>query len=212
MFTMSNFWEKFFYVCSWVFQGSSYLSPLTYGKLHRMHHVFADTEKDVHSPKFDHTIWKMMIKTGKIYTSIHTGKFKLESKFLGNLPDWKSFDSFAHSWLSRILWGLSYIAFYILFATEWWMYLLLSIHFLISPIHGAIINWFAHKIGYRNHDVGDTSTNIFPIEILMLGEGLHNNHHKEGSRPNFAQKWFEFDPVYVIILILNGLRIIKLKK
>jgi stearoyl-CoA desaturase (delta-9 desaturase) len=83
---------------------------------------------------------------------------------------------------------------------------------MMSPIHGAIINWFAHKIGYRNHKVADTSTNIFPIEIMMLGEGLHNNHHKMGTRANFAQKWFEFDPSYMVILILHGLHIIRLKK
>ncbi len=209
---MSKFWEKVFYICSWIFQGASYLSPVAYGKLHRMHHAFADTEKDVHSPKYDKSIWKMMNKTKNIYSDIYYGRTKVEEKFLGNLPIWTAFDKRAHSWPSRLFWAVLYIAFYIEFATAWWMYLLLPIHFLLSPIHGAIINWFAHKIGYRNHESSDTSTNIFPMEILMLGEGLHNNHHKISTRPNFAQKWFEFDPVYVVILILHGLRIIRLKK
>ena len=128
------------------------------------------------------------------------------------MPKWTAFDAMAGHWGSRIFWGLFYIGFYVIFATQWWMYLLLPIHFLMGPIHGAVINWFAHKIGYRNHDCADTSTNIFPIEIMMLGEVLHNNHHKMGTRPNFAQKWFEFDPVYWVILILNGLRIIRLQK
>lgn len=212
MFTMSRFWEKVFYVLSWLFQGASYLSPLTYGKLHRMHHAYADTEKDVHSPKYDKTIWRMMDKTKNIYSAIHYGETKVDDKFLGNLPEWNAFDKFAHSWISRLAWAALYIAFYIHFATEWWMYLFLPINLLMSPIHGAIINWFAHKIGYRNHKLYDTSTNIFPIEILMLGEGLHNNHHKMGTRPNFAQKWFEFDPVYFIILFLHSIRVIRLSK
>lgn len=212
MFTMSKFWEKFFYVCTWIFQGSSYLSPYTYGKMHRMHHVYADTEKDVHSPKYDKTLWKMMLKTKNVYTAIHEGEFEMEERFLGELPSWKSFDRFAHYWISRSLWAIAYVAFYYVYATEWWLWLFLPINLMMSPIHGAIINWFAHKIGYRNHKVADTSTNIFPIEIMMLGEGLHNNHHKMGTRANFAQKWFEFDPSYMVILILHGLHIIRLKK
>jgi stearoyl-CoA desaturase (delta-9 desaturase) len=209
---MSKFWEKVFYVCSWLFQGSSYLSPFAYGKMHRMHHAYADTEKDVHSPKHDGTLWKMMNKTKKVYSDIFSGKTILDKKFLGSLPEWNSFDKFASAWPTRIAVGLLYVVFYFAFANHWWLFLLLPIHFLMSPIHGAIINWFAHRVGYRNHKVEDTSTNIFPIEILMLGEALHNNHHKMGTRPNFAQKWFEFDPTYVVILIFNAIGIIKLNK
>ena len=67
MFTMSKGWEKFFYVVSFFFQGSSYLSPRAYGIMHRMHHAFADTEKDPHSPKYDHNFFAMMIRTKNIY-------------------------------------------------------------------------------------------------------------------------------------------------
>ncbi|MBL4704188.1 MAG: fatty acid desaturase [Flavobacteriales bacterium] len=212
MFTMSKSWEKVFFVCSWLFQGASYLSPKTYAILHRMHQAYVDTEKDVHSPKHDKNIWRMMHKTKTIYSLIHDGEMKVEERFLGNLPEWGWFDKFAYAWPSRIFWMLLYVAFYIQFATHWWMYIFIVAHILMSVIHGGIINWFAHRIGYRNHDVDDTSTNMFPIDIFMLGEGLHNNHHKMGTRANFAQKWFEADPVYLIILIFNGLRIIQLKK
>ncbi|MGL5233596.1 MAG: acyl-CoA desaturase, partial [Empedobacter falsenii] len=37
MFTMSRAWEKIFHVLAWIFQGSSYLSPYTYGVMHRHH-------------------------------------------------------------------------------------------------------------------------------------------------------------------------------
>lgn len=50
-FTMNSAWEKTFYILSWLTQGVTAISPNAYGKLHRMHHSFADTEKDVHSPK-----------------------------------------------------------------------------------------------------------------------------------------------------------------
>jgi stearoyl-CoA desaturase (delta-9 desaturase) len=92
------------------------------------------------------------------------------------------------------------------------MYLLLPIHFLMGPIHGAIINWYAHKYGYVSFKVGDTAKNLLPIDFLMMGESYHNNHHKFGGRANFGIKWHEFDPTYPVIYLLNLVGIIHLKK
>ena len=69
----------------------------------------------------------------------------------------------------------------------------------------------AHEIGYRNFNVKDTSKNLMPIDLLMLGEGLHNNHHMHAGRANFGWKKWEFDPTYPVIWLLNKLGIIKLK-
>ena len=210
---MSKFWEKVCFILSYITQGSSYLSPYTYGLLHRMHHAYADTKKDPHSPKHDGNLFKMMWKTKNIYRSIFIGNNKIPKKFYGDLPEWKSFDSFAHSWFSRAIFIFGYISFYIYFVPEgqlFW-YLLLPIHFATGPIHGAIINWFAHVIGYRNYNLKNTSKNMFPCDLIMLGESLHNNHHKN-PKINFGDKWYEFDPVYPIILLLNKLKVIKLKK
>ena len=83
--------------------------------------------------------------------------------------------------------------------------------FLMSPIRGAIINWFAHKYGYRNFEVGDTSRNFLPVDFLMMGESYHNNHHKNGSRANFGGiRWHEIDPTYQVIRLLDKLKVIKL--
>ena len=51
VFTMSKFTEKVCFFLTWVFQGSNYLSAYGYGVMHRLHHAYADTEKDPHSPK-----------------------------------------------------------------------------------------------------------------------------------------------------------------
>lgn len=212
VFVMTRFWEKFFFILSWLTQGSSYLSPNAYGILHRMHHAYADTEKDVHSPKYDHSIWSMMWRTKTIYNSIFHGITKPEVQFTKGVPEWPAFEKFANSWVSRLFWAACYIAFYVIFATQWWMFLLLPIHFLMGPVHGAIINWFAHKYGYTNFEVADTSKNMMPVDIFMMGEGYHNNHHKDSTRANFGGiRWHEIDPVYPIILILDKLHIIRLK-
>jgi fatty-acid desaturase len=62
-----------------------------------------------------------------------------------------------------------YILFYVNFATAWWMYLLLPIHFLIGPIQGAIVNWAGHKYGYRNFPgEKDQSKNTLFAAISLL--------------------------------------------
>jgi stearoyl-CoA desaturase (delta-9 desaturase) len=50
-----------------------------------------------------------------------------------------------------------------------------------------------------------------PVDLLMLGEGLHNNHHKHSGRANFGWKKWEFDPVYPIIWVLAKVNVIKLR-
>ena len=209
---MSPFWEKVFYILTWVFQGSNYLSAYGYGVMHRMHHAYADTEKDPHSPKYSTSFFDMMWKTKTYYSQINKKQIEVEERFTKGVPDWRCFDNFASSYFSRIAWGTAYTLFYIYFAPEWYWYLLLPVHFFMSPIHGAIINWFAHKVGYTSFKVSDTSKNLFPIDFLMMGEGFHNNHHKHGQNPNFAQKWFEIDPSYQVIRVLRLLRIVKTVK
>jgi stearoyl-CoA desaturase (delta-9 desaturase) len=210
---MSPFTEKVFYVLTWIFQGSNYLSPYGYGVMHRMHHAFADTENDPHSPKYDETIWNMMWKTKTIYSDIANKILVPDKRFTEGVPQWEVFDKFARSWPSRLFWGILYTLFYIKFASVWWLFLLLPLHFLMSPIHGAIINWFAHKYGYRNFEVGDTSVNFLPVDFLMMGESYHNNHHKYGSRANFGGiRWHEIDPTYLVIKLLDKLNIIHINR
>lgn len=180
--------------------------------MHRLHHAYADTEKDPHSPGYSKNLFDMMWKTKKIYNQILKNKFTVEKKFTQNIPDWKFMETLGDKWPVRIAWGTAYTLFYIYFATEWWMYLLVPVHYFMGPIHGAIINWFAHKWGYRNFEVNDTARNLLPFDFLMMGESYHNNHHKFGGRPNFGIRWFEFDPTYPFIILFDKLGIIHLRR
>jgi stearoyl-CoA desaturase (Delta-9 desaturase) len=211
-FTMSKFTEKLCFILTWITQGSNYLSAYAYGIMHRMHHAFADTENDPHSPKYDKNPILMMWRTKNRYTDILYNKVKVAEKFTKNVPNWHIFDRFASSWYSRLLWGSAYVLFFYFFATAWWQWFLLPVAWLMAPIHGMIINWFAHKYGYQNFKVDDTSRNLFHFDWLMMGEAYHNNHHKFGSRPNFGGiRWHEIDLTYSIMWILDKLKIIRLK-
>ncbi|MDW5288567.1 acyl-CoA desaturase [Formosa sp. PL04] len=212
-FKMSRFGEKLCFVLTWICQGSNYLSAYGYGVMHRMHHAYADTEKDPHSPKYDSNVFSMMWRTKTIYQDINNQNIAVDAKFTKNVPQWKRFDSFASSRVSRLIWAALYIVFFVVFATAWWQWLFLPVAFFMAPIHGVIINWFAHIYGYVNFKVSDTSKNLLPFDFLMMGEGYHNNHHKYGGRANFGGvRWYELDVTYGIMKVLNALGFITIKK
>lgn len=211
-FEMLPLGEKICFFLTWLTQGSNYLSAYGYGVMHRMHHAYADTDKDPHSPKYDPNPFAMMWRTKNIYAQITAKKIPVEEKFTKNVPQWEAFDKFASSWISRIMWGVIYTVIFYLLAEHWWEWLLLPVAFMMAPIHGMIINWFSHIYGYRNFDVKDTSTNMLPVDFLMLGEAYHNNHHKHGGRPNFGGvRWHEIDPTYQVMKVLHALGWIRLK-
>jgi stearoyl-CoA desaturase (delta-9 desaturase) len=51
MFTMSRGWERYFYLLTFIFQGSSFLVPRAYAILRWTHHAYSDGPKDPHSPR-----------------------------------------------------------------------------------------------------------------------------------------------------------------
>ena len=212
MFKMSPFWEKFFYLSTFLAQGASFLNPRAYAIMHRMHHAYSDTEKDPHSPHFFKDVIGMMIQTKNIYLNYVRFKVEPEPAFRDNYPTWPLIDKIGDLWITRLSFAVLYIAFYVYFAEYWWMFLLLPVHFLMGPIHGAVVNWCGHKYGYSNYDNNDHSKNSLPFDFLMLGELFQNNHHKKPNNVNFALKWFEFDPSYPIIKLMHHLHIIRLRK
>ena len=211
MFTMNKFWEKFFHLFTIIAQGPSFLHPYGYAILHRMHHTYSDTEKDPHSPHHASGFVDMMLKTKERYDNFAYGRVQPEKQFAGHAPSWPAIDKMAQSWIFRVGFGALYALFYIAFVPEgqWGWYFLLPVHWLMGPIHGAIVNWGGHKYGYVNFKkTKDESRNTLPFDFLTFGELFQNNHHGRGKSPNFAYRWFEIDPAYQIMRVLNFLRII----
>lgn len=208
MYTMSKGWERFFYLCTYLAQGPSFLVPRAYGILHRMHHAFSDTPKDPHSPTNYGSALPMMLATKKTYDDFAYDRVKPEARFDGGLPHWPLIDRISQSWVSRVGWGALYTLFYLKFATNAWMFALLPFHYVMGPIHGAIVNWCGHKYGYQTFDNGDRSRNTLWFDFLTAGELFQNNHHKFAMSPNFAVRWFELDPTYPAIRVFSRLKMI----
>jgi len=204
MFRLSRGWERAFYLLTYVFQGSSYLVPSAYAWLHRAHHAYSDTEKDPHTPHRFGNVFSMMWETKHQYSAFVHGALP-EPRFRGYVPIWPALDRIGDSNLSRLAWGTAYTLFYIAFAPHWAFFLLLPAHFLMGPIHGAIVNWAGHKYGYRNFDTRDQSRNVLPWDVVTLGELFQNNHHRHAQSINFAQRAFEWDPAYGFIRLLGAI-------
>ncbi len=207
-FSMSPGWERFFHLVTYLAQGPSFLSARGYAILHRMHHAFSDTPKDPHSPENYGNAVTMMLATKKIYDSFAYRHVEPEARFDGGMPDWPALDKLSQAWPARIGLGSLYVLFYWKFATSPWLFALLPLHFLMGPIHGAIVNWCGHRYGYRNFENGDVSRNTLAFDFLTAGELFQNNHHKFGMSPNFAARWFEIDPTYQIMRLFQLLGII----
>ena len=214
MFTMSPRWERFWHLFTILAQGPSFLHPYGYAVLHRMHHAYSDTPLDPHSPHQSKGFIDMMLKTKHQYDSYAYGRVKPPREFDQGAPRWPLIDKMAQSWVFRIVAGAAYGVFYLAFVPEgqWGWYLLLPVHWLMGPIHGAIVNWGGHMYGYVNHPkTKDQSRNTLPFDFLTFGELFQNNHHGRGTSPNFAYRWFELDPAYQIMRVLSWLGIIQFR-
>ena len=208
-FELSPFWRRAFHLLTYISQGASYLHPRGYAILHRMHHAYSDTEKDPHSPVFEPNIFKLMWKTKLKYDDYAYYRVTPEARFDGNVPEWPWLDKLGQSWVMRMVWVAGYTGFYVAFAPSYWWFLLLPAHYIMGPIHGAIVNFGGHKYGYRNYPIADQSKNTLVFDFLTFGELFQNNHHEFAMSPNFAARRFELDPAYVVIRLLAAVGIVK---
>lgn len=208
-FTMSRRWERAFHLLTYLAQGSSYLNPRAYAILHRMHHAFSDTERDPHSPRFFSNPFSMMWATKVRYDDFAYRRLEPEARFASACPEWRALDRLGQSWPMRLTWVALYTAFYLAFAPSLLWLLLLPAHYVMGPIHGAIVNWGGHRYGYRNYACDDDSKNTLILDFLTLGELFQNNHHEFAMSPNFAARRFELDPAYPVIWLLAKVGIIR---
>lgn len=211
MCSMSRHTERFFFVFTYVIQGASYMSPTAYAVMHRLHHAHTDTEDDPHSPHYTRHMLDMVLRSRTVYRHLLKSGTGEALRYKRNVPEWKTFDRWATSNLSSLVWIVVYVVIYAGLHASVWQYALLPVTASMTVIQGAIVNWFAHKTGYVNYELADKSGNLLPVDFLFLGEAYHNNHHRWPGAPNYARKPFELDMVYHIMRFFAWLGVIKMR-
>jgi stearoyl-CoA desaturase (Delta-9 desaturase) len=171
--------------------------------VHRKHHAFSDRHGDPHSP-VQEGLLEIVFGGVFFYQKACNDKEMLEKYGKGCPEDWME----RKVYRPYIWYGLvSMLALdVLLFGPIWGMVAWISMTVWL-PIAGNIINGIGHGLGYRNFDTKDSSRNIVPLGIWIVGEELHNNHHADPRSATFRAKWYEFDIGWVYIKVLSWFKL-----
>lgn len=159
------------------FLGSSYGWVGT----HRIHHRYSDTKKDPQSPLHNkwYDVWL-----------VNWPLVKFSPKIISDLASDK-FHAFLHKHYLEFVIVVYVIIALIDFRTALFLFSASAVWMFHSS--SILVDIVSHKWGYRNFSTTDNSRNNTWVNILMLGSGLHNNHHANSSSPYYAVKKWEWD-------------------
>jgi stearoyl-CoA desaturase (delta-9 desaturase) len=194
-FRLPKFLEHLFAYCgALAVQGD----PIEWVSSHRHHHRHCDTENDPHTPYeglwWSHMGWLFDQKT----TVSRVGD-------RGNAMDLAA-DPF-YQFIQKT-YGLHILGSYAL------LYALGGLPFLVwggfvRQVWVYHITWFvnsaSHVWGYQSFKTGDLSRNNWWVALLAFGEGWHNNHHAFGSSARHGLAWYELDPTWMCVWVLEKL-------
>jgi fatty-acid desaturase len=171
-------------------------SSLTWVATHiGYHHPYSDTDKDPHTPTKG--LWHAFL--GWTFLISPT---TINHKYAVRLMR-KPAHLFCHKHYFRIVW-ISVLAMLLICG---WKFTLFGycIAAAISILQDNLVNILGHspKLGYRNFELDDISSNFPILGYLGWGQGWHNNHHRYPGNFDFGIKWWEFDPCVIFIPLLN---------
>jgi stearoyl-CoA desaturase (Delta-9 desaturase) len=166
---------------------------------HRHHHRFSDQPQDVHSPLHKGFLWSHM---GWILCD----KYKSTNQAL--VKDFWAYPELV--WLNNNTWLP--VSVYIsvlsgLFGVEGVLW-----GFVVATVflwHGVFsINSLMHVWGKQAYNTGDNSKNSFLAALVVMGDGWHNNHHHYPVSVRHGFEWWQIDPSYYLLCLLERLGIV----
>ena len=175
--------------------------------IHRKHHRLTDRAGDPHSPHV-FGLWKVLFGGAFLYASAAKEETVLAQYGIGTPDDWienKLYTPYNYLGILIMLW-IDIQLFGMLGLLVW------GVQMIWIPFWAAgVINGLGHWVGYRNGDTNDGSRNIVPIDIIVGGECLHNNHHLDPANPKLSKRWFEFDIGWMWFKIFETLKLVRLR-
>ncbi|TVQ23482.1 MAG: acyl-CoA desaturase [Leptolyngbya sp. DLM2.Bin15] len=163
---------------------------------HRMHHLYADRQGDPHDSSqgfwWSHIGWLM-------HTIPSHGELRRFTQDINGDP----FYEFCHKYyiVLQVLLGVFLYALGGMPWVVWGIFVRLFVGFHST----CFVNSACHMVGYRSHDVEDTSTNCWWVALLTFGEGWHNNHHANQSSVRYGWRWWELDMVWLTVWFLQSI-------
>ena len=194
--------QHFFRVWLWLTTG---MRTHEWVAIHRLHHQKVDRAGDPHSPKL-FGIKRVLFGGVLLYRDALKDE-KTIDQLSSDRPKDLIENLYKHSYL-----GVSTLLVSLILIFGWVGILLWAVQMIWIPFWAAgVINGIGHHWGYRNTETEDTSKNIIPIGLIIGGEELHNNHHRDPTSPKFSMKWWEFDIGWFWIQIFRffGLAILR---
>ena len=176
--------------------------------IHRKHHARCEREGDPHSPMI-YGIGRVMFRGAELYRDESKNNETAAKYGHGTPNDWLEKNLYSRYSASGIVVMLviDVLLFGSLGLAVW------AVQMAWIPFWAAgVVNGIGHYWGYRNFASPDTSTNVFPIGILIGGEELHNNHHAYGTSAKFSSRWFEIDIGWGYLTLLSWFGLAKIRK
>lgn len=167
---------------------------------HRHHHRYSDLPEDVHSP------------TRKGFWWAHVGWILVpdyEKTDFDRIPDLAKYPELR--WLDRHQF-LATVVYAVALTAAFGGVGLFYGYFLATVIlwHGTFsINSVMHLIGRRVFPTTDTSRNSFLLALATTGEGWHNNHHYFPGSASQGFRWWQVDPTYYALWLLERIGIVR---
>ena len=186
--------------------------PLWWSAHHRRHHLYADTDDDLHSP-LANTLWE-----SHVGWFLHRDSQLTEWKYVPNLMKYRDLRLLDKYFMvppimlaaATFLLGAALERYAPALSTSGWQ--MLAWGFFVSTVllyHGTFtVNSLAHIFGSRRYSTSDNSRNNFLVALITLGEGWHNNHHHYPASERQGFRWWEIDVSHYTLLALSGLGVV----
>lgn len=166
---------------------------------HRDHHRHSDQAEDIHSPTLKGFLWSHMgwILCRK-YNETKYGKIKDFAKY-PELVWLNKYHLVPQLGVGALIWLAFGPAVFV------WAGLVST----VVLWHGTfVINSLCHVFGRRRFATRDTSKNSLLLALITFGEGWHNNHHYYPGSTRQGFYWWELDPTYYSLKMLEWLGIV----
>ena len=174
--------------------------PLSWVGVHRLHHKDSDREEDPHSPRhgflWAHLLWCVVHDPlGRDVT--------MAAKDLRKDP--------FMVWLERYFWAPQVLLAAILYLLGGWSWVVWGIGVrTIFTYHATwLVNSASHTWGYKNFPTDDDSKNNPWVALISWGEGWHNNHHAHQRSARHGLRWYELDPTWWQLKLLERIGVVR---